>query len=301
MKVKSIILAIVLLSISAFANTESKVQSTEDRYTFLYSGMDAQRSVTLNTEVMRTEMRTVQSWCQRRFCPPTRCRRVCRPNGPCRRVCNRPGPCRVRTVRCMRQVPVQVFDHSVENVVTFFFGQSRQGVSEEFNLKQSGDNFSLDIDSSKRFVVLMDREEVSRRRQGNRDLVTTNLFVNFVDVAPIFTSKSEGIQNIDLKGKLLSFDIPKSSMNLTTKLKILRRKVGSDRVVFNRALGQNDYTIEDNGDFNRLTIDFNRIGVTRPKKMTIELRHGFFAKPGQKVLNANELKRLYDVRIIKYK
>lgn len=297
MKVKSIILALFLLSISAFTSTES----TEDRFSFLYSGIEPQKSVILNTEVTRTEMRTVQSWCQRRFCPPVRCRRVCRPNGPCRRVCDRRGPCQIRTVRCMRQIPTQVFDHSVENVVTFFFGQNRQGVSEEFNLKQSGDNFSLDVDSSKRFVVLLDRKEISRRRQGDRDFVRTDMFVNFIDVAPIFTSKSAGIQNISLKGELLSFDIPKSSMSLTTKLKILRRKIGSDRVLFNRALGINDYTVEDRGDFNRLTVDFNRIGVTRPNKMTVELRHGFFAQPGQEVLNDNELKRLYDVRIIKYK
>jgi hypothetical protein len=292
---------IFLLLMSVGSGVFAAQSSTVDRFEFLHSGSETERTVTLNTEVTRIEYRTVQSWCQRRICPRPVCRRVCNPNGQCRRSCRNSGPCHTRTVRCMRQVAVEVFDHFVENVVTFFFDNNNQNVSEEFNLKQSGDNFSLDVDSSKRFVVVLDKEQVIKNRQGNRDMVKTNLYVNFVDVNPIYQNKNAGIQNVKLNKNILSFDIPKSDTPFDTKLKLLRRKIGSDRVLFNRVLGRNDVEIEDKGNFERLTVDFKRIGVKRTKKFSVNIKHGYFPLLGQKVLNANELARLYDVRIFKYK
>jgi len=283
---------ISLVSASVFANTT-------DLYEFLYSGAEASKNVTMKTEVTRTEMRSVQDWCTRTICP--RPAPGCPPGRP---GCRPPGPvgCRTQTYRCVRQVPVQVFDHYVENLITMTFSGDLDGVSELFKLTQTGSALTVKVDSSKRVAIFLSQSEQGHQRRG--DLVSKRTSVNFqmMNLDHIYAAKEAGITDLELKDGLLTFVVAKSPVALDLDLKLLRRRsLASDIVLFDRVLGPNDFkSITDLGNKIQYQVLIKDLGVTIPEKLTLSLSYGFMNVSKLNLLNDDELKELYTNRTIKY-
>jgi hypothetical protein len=257
-------------------------------------------------QVCRTTQRTCRSVCSGSGSNRT-CRRVCsggqrtchsQPYRSCRYVPeyrNEPYTC-YRDVK----VPFEVFDYNVQANVTFDFSNSRNATraSEQFEANLSGDNFSLNLNASGKYIVFATKSQ-TQSREG--DLVTMNINyrVKMVDFDKAAGAFEAGYQNFQINTESIKFfmDLDKS-FEYKHFLDIKKRKFFRKPVTLvSRELNTSQIT-NDNGEFQ---IDFSKLGLDITKgryKVYLETSLNINS---DSVLNREILSKLKTQRSLKMK
>jgi hypothetical protein len=296
-----IAIIVMLLVSSVFA-------SSTDMREFVFDGTNQSLDFELDTSKTHTEYRYEDrlSTCFRRVfigyqrrCYDT-VRRVCDSEGRCRnvrsRVCRDVAIYRREAYTCTItvRVPIEVFDYNVKTFATIDFDELPDGASalENFKLSVTGDDISLKVDSSKKYLILFEKEETSTLENGLKTIYV-HYKLSWLDANSALKPIEQGIQNVELDYNALSFrmngemkpELYVYEIRLQQR-RFLRRNIDK----FNQRLTHVDLDQE-------LGIDMSRF-ILRLADRDIDLEEGrykIWLKVGlkvaaNKVLNASEFK-----------
>lgn len=300
---KNLILIMTLLMSSVvFADTV-------DTRSFYFNGDVQSTNLQLNTEKTRTEYRQVQvpATCYRityrRVCdnrPPV-CRNVCQ-NGRCRRVCSGGGGqmCRDVQVRvpysCMRyeQRAYEVHDYYVNTNVVLNFDLTGVdgGAAENFRVRVDGERAGLNVDTSKNYAIVMKNQYRQEARRGDSKDIDLTYELGFIKTKEINETLGRGIQNVSLKNGILRFSVGRgfNTQEFTQNIKVYRnRSLGSDILLFDRNLSENEMEINTNGSASELTIDLASLGIQVPSKTRV-IMNTTYNLNGAQLLNPEDIK-----------
>ena len=283
---------LLVLSFSASADTT-------DIRTFLYSGTTDSVSLNLSTEKTRTEYRNVRvpATCYRtvtrRVCSPVR---QCDRRGNCRTV-NRCRPVTQRVpYRCMRTVrqSYQVHDYYVETQAEFDFALPAEmdPIREEISLRMNGEAASLNVNSSRNYFLVLDRQNRTESRRAGVKYVNLTYKVRLVSAEAAKRVLSNGIQNVKLRSGVLSFTLGEGfNLNeFTQQIRIFQnRRLGTDPLLLDKYLSNNEADIQTINNGTEITIDLNSLGINLPSKMRVILDTAYNIDVN-KVLNRDEIK-----------
>lgn len=298
------LLFLLLSVVSSFALADST-----DIRNFLFDGSADYQEVNLSTEKTRTEYRTVQvpSTCYRtvyrRVCSPAprNCRQVCR-NGNCRRVCSGGGGTVCRTVPSTQPFPCmrtetrayQVHDYYVETTARFEFNNTdvANDAAENFTMKMIGEVASLSVNSSKNYIIVLDKQQRAEQRQAGVKYVDITYKINFVPTAQLNEVLGNGIQKVKLKDGVLNFHLGAGFNfdNFIQNIKIYQnRRVGSDILLLDRVLTASEANVQSTSAASILSVNLKNLGISLPSKMRVILDTKYKVDEN-KVLNRGELK-----------
>lgn len=298
---------IILCFVLALASSALMADTTDIR-NFFFDGTTETQELNLSTEKTRIEYRTIEvpSTCYRqvvrRVCNnrPRTCRRVCN-NNRCRRVCSGGGRvCRdvVRTIpyRCIRRETraVEVHDYFVETNVKFQFNTTEvaQDAAENFEVKVTGETPNLKVNSSKNYIIILDKQGITSNRQGDVKYIDLVYKVNFIPAAQVNSVLGNGIQKVKLRRGVLNFHLGAGFNfdNFSQKIRIFRnRRLGSDRLLLDKLLTANEANVQSTASASIVTVDLNNLGIDLPSKMRVILDTEYKIDP-ETVLNKNDIK-----------
>jgi hypothetical protein len=195
MKMLSVVVMLIL-SISTFASTESR--------TFYYDGSQDSVQMILQAEQTHTEYRYEErhTICYRQ---ETYYRTICR-NTPQGRVCRREPHYRTVSYPCIQtiRIPYEVKDYDVEaNVNLNIAAHPDLTVGETFKVTLDGDRIFMTASGSKKYFIILNKEEISRTVHGSFKLIKANYSASLVDAAPVV--KALQMSHIELDESILSF------------------------------------------------------------------------------------------------
>jgi len=299
---------VLLFLVLSVASSALMADSTDIR-NILFDGSTNYQEVNLSTEKTRTEYRTVQvpSTCyrtvMRRVCSPRprTCRQVCQ-NGRCRQVCSGGGGTVCRDV--MRQEPFpcmrtetrayEVHDYYVETTARFEFNTAdvATDANENFEMKMKGELASLSVDSTKNYIIVLDKQSRSEDRQAGVKYVDLTYKVNFIPAAQLNDVLGNGIQKVKLKNGVLNFHLG-AGFNFdifSQQIKIFQnRRVGTDILLLDKLLTANEANVQSTASNSILSINLKDLGINLPSKMRVILNTKYKIDENT-VLNRNELK-----------
>jgi hypothetical protein len=294
----------LILVLTLLLSSLNLMADTTDQGTFFFSGNEV-GNLSLNTEKTRTEyeIRRYQTTCYDYRCSPSPypggCRTVCGPGG-CRTVCGGPGGgqvCRNIPYPCTREerIPVQVFDYFVSaqvkiNVVGL--SSSNGAPAEYFKVAMTGEEISMRVDSSKRFIVLLRAERKTERMNGNTKFITKEFDIELVDLLKITQAIAGGIKDFGVESGVLSYSLKSSPALLNHYLKVLKgRRMASDIILFDRMLVESEIQRTVVGSEVNYVVDMNNLGFSIPDRLRVALTVGFIPQ-GASILNENQLPAL---------
>lgn len=275
----------LLLMSSTWANTT-------DIRNFLFDGSEVSKVLNLSTEASRIEHRRVlvRSTCYRH-----EVRRECQSSGrngevQCRNV--------TRTVpySCDRfeSRPFEVFDRYVETSVRFEFNNSEltDKIAENFVVKVTGNRPELSVNSSKNYIIVLDKKEISTQIINGKEIVDVLYKVNFIPAKGSASVLENGIQNVKLKSGVLTFNFGTgfNLENFSQQVRIYKNKrLGRDKLLLDKLLVANELNIQDTGNTSLITIDLKKLGISLPSKMRVILNTAYRGVDSMQVLNSSDV------------
>ncbi|OUR94209.1 hypothetical protein A9Q84_18070 [Halobacteriovorax marinus] len=311
---------LLAFSFSIFASA-----STDDYLSFTYSGDQNNQSFELSTEKTHTEYRYEQraKTCYRQVLVghDRRCHweqvPVCRINNRGRRVCYyedrrvcRSYPIyRREAYTCYERVtiPFEVFDYFVDTNVHFNFEHNQDSSVaplENFVFGITGDSDYLRETTSGKFLIYA-RQSRRLTGAGERRSLDISYNMRLEEIAGNFTPVLHGITQMNVSGEELYFEMGDftSADPLEIRLKVKRKKFGSDPVLMNRVLNVAEYTKQSLNDSRaRVRIDLAELlpkmkfGKKHEITVTIRLRKNI-----DEVINRSDIPKLSHSREITIK
>lgn len=274
-------LVMLVLSMSVFASSETK--------TFFYDGSQDSIDMILRAEKTHTEYRYEQ---RRTICYrqdvfyTTHC--TSGPNG--QRHCRTVPHYRTVSYPCIETVRVgyEVKDYDVEANVSLDVAKQGLPAGETFRVTLDGDSISLSAVGSKKFFVLLKKQNVQSQMTGSVKLIDATYSAELVEAAPILNALS--LTNISVKDSVLSFKMGPVAVRDLIGFHLLVKKapvLGSDTVLFDRELASNEIQLNAQGAGSVADVNIQRLGVELKSGRHTLTATAFFKHTGS-ILNASQ-------------
>lgn len=289
------ILVMLVMSVSSFASSETK--------TFFYDGSQDSVELLLQAEKTHTEYRYEQrsSICYRQ---QVFYRTICQGNPRGGRVCRSVPEYRTVSYPCIQTVRVgyEVKDYDVDaDVKINVINGSALPAGEAFNVTLNGDELSLAVVGSKKFIAVLKKSNVQSSMSGAVKLVKGSYTAELVEAAPVL--KALDITNISMSDSVVNFKMgPIAELGLIGfKLNVTKAPiVGSNTVLFDRELNTVEFQLNTNAENSDIGVDLKRIGVELTSGRFTITSTAFFKTQGS-VLNASQFDSLEASRTLIYK
>jgi hypothetical protein len=249
----------MLVGLLSLALSFASIASSGETKTFTYDGAQNSVELLLRGEKTHTEYRyeTRTTVCYRTEIVGYRT--VCTGSGP-GYPGPRPGPRPTPGRTCYQQpvyrqvgypcsqtvqIPYEVKDFDVDARViidvTNLTGVSTPG--EKFVVTLHGDNLSIQTVGSKKFFLMLAKESNRATMNGSVKFIDGLYAVELIEAAPVL--KALTMTNISIENSVLSFGLgPVSSRaNIGFALTVLKKRIGSDTVLFDRELDSSEVVI----------------------------------------------------------
>jgi hypothetical protein len=265
----------MLIGLLSFALSFAAIASSGETKTFTYDG--TQNSIELilkgekthteyryenrNTICYRTEIVGYRTVCSGGGYPGPGPRPGPRPPQNCYRqpiYRNVAYPC-VETVR----IPYEVKDFDVDARVILdvanFTGVATTG--EKFVVTLQGDDLSVQTVGSKKFFLMLKKQSVRANMNGSVKFIDGLYAVEMIEASPVL--KALKMTNISIKDSVLSFGLGpvENRANVAFSLNILKKKIGSDTVLFDRELASSEVAISANSAGSAANVNVEKLGV----------------------------------------
>lgn len=281
-------LAVLTLSLSSIASTEMR--------NFVYDGSQSSVEFSMRTEKTHTEYKTEQvpSTCYSRevsgyttTCMSNNYRPY--PNGypgnfpggmydPRTRY-PQPGPGRYfpGNSTCVqqpiyREVPYsclkaertsyQVKDYDVEaKVILNVAKNSSLAANEKFTVVLNGDSVNVTVNGSKQYLAVLKRPVVTANMNGSVKLMDAVLTVELIEAAPVLNSLKS--HDISIENGVLSLGLGPvtSGENIKINLNVTKKKIGSDKVLFDRELNASEVLLKASRSGTDAEVNVNKLGI----------------------------------------
>ncbi|MFP5387164.1 MAG: hypothetical protein ACLGHN_13885 [Bacteriovoracia bacterium] len=293
MKMLSAALMLVL-SLTAFASSETK--------TFFFDGTQDSVQMSLRAEKTHTEYRyeQIRTTCTRQevyystVCHNTQNGPVCRTVPHYRTIYY---PC-IQTIR----VPYEVKDYDVEaNVNLSVAALPEATAGETFKVTLDGDRLSLSAIGSKKFFILLKKQDQTSRMSGSVKFIDATYATELVEAAPIV--KALEMTSISMKDSVLSFDMGPVAAPEFIGYHLTVKKApifGSDTVLFDRELASGEIQINAQDSASSATVHIDRLGVELSSGRHTLTAKAFFKHAGS-ILNASQFEKTEASRTLIYK
>lgn len=286
-------LVMLVLSMSIFASSESK--------TFYYDGSQDSIEMVLRAEKTHTEYRYEQrhTICYRQdVFYRTQCHST--PQGTfCRQVPHYRTvsyPC-IQTVR----IPYEVKDYDVEANVSLDVARTEIPAGETFKVTLDGDHISLSAVGSKKFFILLKKQNVRSTMSGSVKFIDASYSAELVEAAPVM--KALEMTNISAKNSILSFKMGPVEVRDLIGFRLLVKKapvLGSDTVLFDRELAASEIQLNAQGAGSVADVNIQKLGVELTSGRHTLTATAFFKHAGT-ILNASQFEKTEASRTLIYK
>lgn len=287
-------LVMLVLSMSVFASSETK--------TFFYDGSQDAIEMVLNAEKTHIEYRYEQrqTICYRQdVFYTTSCHSG--PNG--QRVCQTIPHYRTVSYPCIQtvQVAYEVKDYDVQANVNLDVAKQALPAGETFKVTLNGDQVSLSAVGSKKFFIILNKQNVQSTMTGSVKLIDASFSASLVEAAPVV--KALEMTNISIKDSILSFKVGPVAVRDLIGFNLLVKKapvLGSDTVLFNRELSSSEIQLNAQGEGSVADVNIQKLGVQLTSGRHTLTATAFFKHVGS-ILNASQFEKTEASRTLIYK
>lgn len=285
---------LLVFSLASFASSETK--------TFFFDGTQDSVQMSLRAEKTHTEYRyeQIRTTCTRQeVYYSTVCRHT--QNGP---VCHTVPHYRTVYYPCIQtiRVPYQVKDYDVEaNVNLSVAALPEATAGETFKVTLDGDRLSLSAIGSKKYFVLLKKQDQTSRMNGSVKFIDATYATELVEAAPIV--KALEMTSISMKDSVLSFDMGPVAAPEFIGYHLTVKKApifGSDTVLFDRELASGEIQINAQESSSSATVHVDRLGVELTSGRHTLTAKAFFKHAGS-ILNASQFEKTEASRTLIYK
>ena len=271
----------MLVGLLSLALSFASIASSGETKTFNYDGTQNSVELLLRGDKTHTEYRyeTRNSVCYRTEIIGYRT--ICTGGGygggyPGPRPGPRPGPTPGRT--CYQEpvyrqvayactetvrIPYEVKDFDVDARVivdvTNLSGAMTAG--EQFIVTLQADNLSIQSVGSKKFFLMLKKQSVRSSMNGSVKFIDGLYAIELIEAAPVL--KALTMTNISIENSVLSFGIgPVTSLaNIGFSLNIVKKRIGSDTVLFDRELVLSEVVINASNTGSAADVNVEKLGV----------------------------------------
>lgn len=287
-------LVMLVLSMSVFASSQSK--------TFFYDGSQDSIEMVLNAEKTHIEYRYEQrqTICYRQdVFYTTSCHSG--PNG--QRVCQTIPHYRTVSYPCIQtvQVAYEVKDYDVQANVNLDVARQAIPAGETFKVTLDGDQISLSAIGSKKFFIILNKQNVQSTMTGSVKLIDAAFSASLVEAAPVV--KALEMTNISIKDSILSFKMGPVAVRDLIGFNLLVKKapvLGSDTVLFDRELASSEIQLNAQGEGSAADVNIQKLGVQLTSGRHTLTATAFFKHAGS-ILNASQFEKTEASRTLIYK
>ena len=250
------------------------VASTGETKTFTFDGTQNSVELLLRGEKTHTEYRYEQ---RTTTCYRTEIvgyRTICtggypgpgpRPRPTPGRTCYREPIYRQVAYPCTQtiQIPYEVKDYDVDARVLFDVKNLSTAMTpgEKFVVTLHGDSLSVQAVGSKKFFIMLKKQDLRESMSGAVKFMDAFYGVELIEAAPVL--KALKMTNISIENDVLSFKLGEivNRTNIGFSLNIVKKKIGSDTVLFDRELDASEVAISTNSAGSAADVNVERLGV----------------------------------------
>jgi hypothetical protein len=162
------------------------------------------------------------------------------------------------------QIPYEVKDFDVDARVLISVSNlsAASTPGENFIVNLQGDNLSIQTQGSKKFFLMLRKQDNRSRMSGNVKFIDANYSVELIEAAPVL--KALNMTNISIENSVLNFNLGlvTTTKNIGFSLKVLKKKVfGDDIVLFDRELSLSEIIINANNSGSAADVNVEKLGV----------------------------------------
>ena len=213
-----------------------------------------------------------------------------RPGNP-GRYCTQQPVYRQQAYSCMRTVtiPYEVVDYATDAYVTLNMSlPAGMRVNEKFTVRLEGEDLTLTARGSKKVVIVKTTEDISGNLQGNLKVINARYEVDMVDAQALIGALD--MSRAYITGEVLDFDLGPKALEFSIKhqLKVSKApRVGSDTLLLDRILSQNDFSVNTNMSSTLYSVDMSLLGINfQNGRYRISIESSF--APEGLILNADQ-------------
>lgn len=309
----------MFIGVLALCFSLTGVASTGETKTFIYDGSQDSAELLLRGEKTHTEYKVedVPSTCYRQEIVgyQTICsgggyygggfpRRYPGPYypGPYHRTCWQNPIYRQVAYSCIRTIrtPFEVKDFDVDTKVTLNVTKINAEASvEKFNVTLLGDQLTLMMNGSKKYIGVLKGENVQAQMAGSVKIINASYDIELVNAEDVAAATK--LTSISMNRGLLSLKAGRLADrgDLALSLKIVKKKaLADDVIVIDRELAKGEYEVlAEDAIASNISVDTKALGINLNGKYSITAKIYFKGK----VLNRTELPELEASRTLIYK
>jgi len=258
----------IFLSLCLLVSSLASLASTGESKTFVYDGTQKSTELVLRGEKTHTEYRyeSRPATCYRTVLVGYRT--ICFPGGPRNPfpMCTQQPDYRTVPYACTQtvQIPYEVKDFDVEARVIVDVTKLSELATpgETINVSLQGDQLTVSASGSKKFFIMLTKQEVQNTVRGSVKYLDGLYALELIEAAPVLNALN--MTNISYEDDGLNFVMGPvaTTANLSFSLYVERRKLGADRVLFNRVLTDKEFTLKTNGNVTTAVVDVEKLGVS---------------------------------------
>ncbi len=291
----------LVVGLLSLALSFSTLASSGESKTFTYDGSQDSVELILRGEKTHTEYRTEV---RTTTCFRTEIvgyRTICNGGGypgpgprpyPGGRNCYREPVYRQVDYPCQQtvQIPYEVKDFDVDARVMLDVSKISMEATpgESFTVSLLGDTLSLTANGSKKFFLVLNKQDIRSRMNGTMKFMDALYSVELIESVPVL--KALKMTDISLANDVLTFGLGpvNNNPNIAFSLNIEKKKLfGSDEVLFDRELTATEIVIKASNTGSAADVNIDRLGVSlEDGKYSLTAKAYFKAKGS--LLNASQ-------------
>jgi hypothetical protein len=188
------------------------------------------------------------------------------------------------------QIPYEVKDFDVDARVMLDVSKISMEATpgESFTVSLLGDTLSLTANGSKKFFLVLNKQDIRSRMNGTMKFMDALYSVELIESVPVL--KALKMTDISLSNDVLTFGLGpvNNNPNIAFSLNIEKKKLfGSDEVLFDRELTATEIVIKASNTGSAADVNIDRLGVSlEDGKYTLTAKAYFKAKGS--LLNASQ-------------
>jgi hypothetical protein len=180
------------------------------------------------------------------------------------------------------QIPYEVKDYDVEaRLIIDVTKMSDVAANETFTATLNGDDLSITVKGSKKFLVVQKRRDIRSNMNGSVKFIDGLLAVDMIEAAPVLNTLK--MSKIAFKNDTLNYNLGpiagRASFGYSLKA-VKNRRVGSDIVLFDRELNPSEIDLGASSDATVASINVDKLGIEMNDAKVTFTAKAFFKTEG---------------------
>lgn len=237
-----LLVLLVLFSTNSFAQREASIY---------FDGAKTLHQISLKTSVYRTEYREeeIEKTCLWRTCS------------------DGSKACFAESYPCnqFEFVPYEVFDYNLEAFVSVAFSANEKAsYNEQINLNFKDAKLNLEVAESTEYLYVLNKKNITSEKNEKTKSLNAQYEIRLVNNKSFSEAAKEGIKNLELNNKRVSFSFApfKSELKTVARVKVIRvKRLAANKIVFKK-----DFSLSSIRESkNSFMVDLEKNGISLKK------------------------------------